>query len=46
MHMATLKLKSITCLDTAETGVDELYVTFNGTSDRTQHDSRSNKNPE
>ncbi len=31
MHMATLKLKSITCLDTAETGADELYVTFNGT---------------
>ncbi|MDO1444621.1 hypothetical protein Q0590_00080 [Rhodocytophaga aerolata] len=29
--MATLKLKSITCLDTAETGADELYVTFNGT---------------
>lgn len=29
--MAILKLKSITCLDTAETGADELYVTFNGT---------------
>lgn len=29
--MATLKIKSITCLDTAETGADELYFTFNGT---------------
>lgn len=29
--MATLKLISISCLDTAETGADELYITFNGT---------------
>ena len=29
--MATLKLKSITCIETAEFFTDELYVTFNGT---------------
>jgi hypothetical protein len=28
---AILHLRSITCLDTAETFTDELYVTFNGT---------------
>ena len=31
MHMATLKLQSITCIETAEFFSDELYVTFNGT---------------
>jgi hypothetical protein len=28
--MATLKLRSITCIDQQETGRDELYLTFNG----------------
>lgn len=31
IHMAILKLRSITCLEQAETFTDELYVTFNGT---------------
>ena len=31
IHMAILKLRSITCLQQAETFTDELYVTFNGT---------------
>lgn len=31
VQTAVLRLKSITCLQQAETGADELYVTFNGT---------------
>jgi hypothetical protein len=31
IHMAILKLRSITCIEMAETFTDELYVTFNGT---------------
>jgi hypothetical protein len=30
---AILRLKSITCIEQAETFTDELYVTFNGTKD-------------
>jgi hypothetical protein len=30
---AILRLKSITCIETAETFKDELYVTFNGTKE-------------
>jgi ribosomal protein S17E len=31
IHMAILRLRSITCIQQAETFTDELYVTFNGT---------------
>jgi hypothetical protein len=31
MRMSLLKLRSITCLEQAESFTDELYVTFNGT---------------